>query len=141
MARLSRAVVSPDNADNDSPDLQFSAIREGDRRIGRIFWVELYPALCFAESLDGVFTVDHRDHNILMFWIKRPVDHHLVAIFDAGANHRIAPHRKEERCRFVADEVVVQVEAVIRVIGCRRRKTRTQSMRKHRQSLRWSILS
>ena len=78
--------------------------------------------MLLVQAFDGVVALDHGDDDVVVACLQRAVHHHLVAVFDAGAAHGVAAHIEHEGGRFVAHQIVVEVEAVFGVVSSGRRK-------------------
>ena len=86
--------------------------------------------LCFKKDtlafipqpLDGEIAVQHRDDDLAIPRRDGAIHHQDVAALDAGVPHGIALHADKECGRRVAHEVLIQVQRVLHVIFCGRRK-------------------
>ncbi|MFM1765328.1 MAG: hypothetical protein RIU71_1091 [Pseudomonadota bacterium] len=79
------------------------------------------PAL--VQTLHGELVVEHGQHNVVVLGFNRAVNDQRIAFVNARTHHGVALHFENERGFFVANEVVVEIDAFLGVVGCGRGKT------------------
>ena len=110
------------DARHHTPNLQFATLGQADRLVRRVVRAQLYPTPLAIKALEGIFGIDDGNDNVTMQRRDGAVDHNLVAIQYAGIAHRIALDREKERGGLVLNQQRVQVQAILCVVGGRRRK-------------------
>jgi hypothetical protein len=77
-----------------------------------------------AQLLDGEFAIDHGNDNTAILRLDRSIYNQKITIVDAKAGHRTTFDLDEERCFFVFNQVIVEIDALLGVIVSGRRETR-----------------
>lgn len=87
-----------------------------------------------AELLDGEAAIDDSDDDLPVLRVERPIHDEQVAIMDAEAGHGVALHPDEEGGFPVLDQVLVEAQAVLEVVGGRRREACRDGPCQHREA-------
>src|SRR5712672_2609503 len=110
-------------------DAEDSEIRTGlnrDVTVGGIRSLEDNRAATTGVSLHCRILAKAGGNNVLVFWILLRVDHHVVAVVDAAADHAVALHLKKEH--FIGgDKPAIDRDEPLTVLGNQRRLTRVNA--------------
>ena len=53
-------------------------------------WAKFNPVATPEQPFDGVFAIDHSDHDVVVLGVNRTIHHHFVAIHNPSALHGVA---------------------------------------------------
>jgi len=76
----------------------------------------------FAQALDGEIAIQHRDDDLAIPRRDGAIHHQDVTALDSGVSHGATLNPDEECGRWVAHEVLVEIERVLHVVLGRRGK-------------------
>lgn len=117
---------------DDAPDSQLLLRANKDVPMPPAAGAQQYPLGYAAELLDGEFAIDHGNHNTPIDRLQGAVNHQQVAIMDAEADHGSTCHPDKERGLLVLDQVFIETQALLEIVGRRRRKSCWYGLRQQR---------
>lgn len=103
--------------EHDTPDGQGLLTRDQDIPVPRGPGTQQDAIGHEAELLDGEFPIDHGDDDAAVGWVDGSIDDQQIAIMQADASHGMAFDPNEESGFPVLDQVLVETEAVLKVVG------------------------
>ena len=83
--------------------------------------IEHELAMALREAFDGQFAIDDSNDDAAITWSEGTVHNQDIPGVNAGFTHGLPGHSDKEGCRWVLDEVLIEVQGAIEVIiGWRR---------------------
>ena len=100
-----------------APNAELLATLHQNGWVQIVFGHELDHAAAPVQTLHGELVVEHGQHNVVVLGFNGPVDDQRIAFVNTGTHHGVALHFENERGLFVANKVVIQVNAFLGVVG------------------------
>jgi len=80
--------------------------------------MQLNTTHVLEQALNGVFTLQYGNDDVVVLWIQCAVNDHLIAIFNAGPDHRVTLDGKYEGGWFISDQVSIEIQLLLGVVRC-----------------------
>ena len=92
---------------------------EDDGWIVGVFWPEFDTAHVLEQAFDRVLAINDGHDDIAVLGVLGAIDDDRVTFLDACPGHGVALDREHEGGWFVANQIIVEIQAFLNVVGGR----------------------